>query len=112
MDGITVTIQDQELSLSIDDGTVVSIDDSEIQILTVGEQGPPGAQGASGDLNFLFVQSIPSATWTINHGLGKYPSVTVIDSAGQFVEGNIQYTSLNQVILTFSGAFSGEASCN
>jgi hypothetical protein len=68
--------------------------------------------GGSGDLNFHYTQGAAASTWTITHNLGKYPSVTVIDSANDMVEGVIQYNSVNQLTLTFSGAFSGDAYLN
>ena len=64
------------------------------------------------DKNFLFIQSIPSNTWTINHNLNKYPSVTVIDSAGTEVEGNVEHIDTNNTIIIFSGSFSGKAFIN
>jgi hypothetical protein len=36
----------------------------------------------------------------------------VVDSADNIVFGEVLYNSLNQVTLTFSGAFSGEAFFN
>jgi hypothetical protein len=59
---------------------------------------------------FNFTQLTPSATWTITHSLGRYPAITVVDSAGTVVEGEIDYVSDSQVIVTFSAAFSGQAS--
>ncbi len=50
---------------------------------------------------------IASAKWTINHDLGKYPSVTVVDSANTVVVGNVDYTTSNSLVITFSAAFSG-----
>ena len=61
------------------------------------------------DLAYAHTQSVASATWTINHNLDFYPNVTVVDSAGTIVEGEIAYTSRNQIVLTFSAAFSGTA---
>lgn len=57
-------------------------------------------------------QGVASDVWTITHNLNKYPTVTVIDSAGSEVEGDIDYTSANSVTLTFSGAFTGKAYLN
>lgn len=54
-------------------------------------------------------QSAPSTTWTINHTLGGYPSVTTVDSAKTIVEGSVQYISTTQVVVNFSSAFSGYA---
>lgn len=61
------------------------------------------------DLAYAHNQGTASATWTIVHNLDFYPNVTVQDSAGTIVEGEIAYTSRNQIVLTFSAAFSGKA---
>jgi hypothetical protein len=60
-------------------------------------------------VSYHFVQNIPAATWTIVHNLGWYPNVTIQDSAGSIVEGEIAYTSVNALTVTFSSAFSGNA---
>lgn len=78
-----------------------------------GIQGPAGPQGPVGsDKNFVFNQAIPSDTWNITHNLGKRPSVVVIDSAGSSVEGLVTYTDDNNIILTFSAEFTGDAIFN
>jgi len=61
------------------------------------------------DLAYAHTQATSSSTWTINHNLDFYPNVTVQDSAGTIVEGEISYTTRNQVVLTFAAAFSGKA---
>lgn len=58
---------------------------------------------------FAHTQGVSSNSWTITHNLNFYPNVTVIDSAGTVVEGEIFYTSRNVLTVTFSGAFSGKA---
>ena len=64
------------------------------------------------DKNYLHIQNIPSSVWNITHNLNKYPSVTVIDSAGTAVYGDIEYIDINNVRLTFSSDFSGKATLN
>ena len=64
------------------------------------------------DKTYRYVQGVSSDTWTINHNLNKYPSVTVQDSAGSVVIGELTYNNKNTITLTFSGAFSGEAHLN
>lgn len=54
-------------------------------------------------------QNTTSDTWVINHNLGFYPNVTVADSGGTIVEGEIAYTNRNSLTATFSAAFSGNA---
>lgn len=65
-----------------------------------------------GDKHFAHTQSVASATWVVTHNLGKYPSVSVVDSAGELVVGQVDYNSINQTTLTFVGAFSGKAYFN
>lgn len=71
---------------------------------------PSGNTGGSS--NYTYTQAVPSAVWTIAHGLGRHPSVTVVDSAHSVVVGDVSYPDLNTVVLTFSGGFSGQAYLN
>lgn len=64
------------------------------------------------DKNYVHVQSTASDTWEISHNLAKFPSITVVDSAGSVVIGEIEYMNINKVIIRFRGAFSGKAICN
>ena len=57
----------------------------------------------------VHTQSIAATTWTVTHTLGGRPSVTVVDSTGTTVIGDVQYNSDTQVTLTFSAAFSRSA---
>lgn len=59
--------------------------------------------------DFVFVQGTPSDTWIISHNMDCYPSVTVIDSGSNQVEGAVHYYSLNKIIITFTSGFSGRA---
>lgn len=68
--------------------------------------------GVSLDANYVYTQNVSSAVWVINHGLNKYPSVSVVDSAGSMVVGSVLYDSLNQITITFSAPFSGKAFFN
>jgi hypothetical protein len=60
-------------------------------------------------LGFIYTQNTPSATWTISHNLTFHPNVTVVDSSGSIVEGEISYPNPATVLLTFAAAFSGNA---
>lgn len=66
----------------------------------------------TGDKNYVHDQGVPSATWTVNHGLNKFCNVVVVDSAKSVVAGTIDYTDLNNVVLTFNAGFSGYAYFN
>ena len=64
------------------------------------------------DANFVFTQSSPSATWNITHNLGKFCSVTVVDSSQEYVIGAVTYVNINSLTITFSAPFSGYAYLN
>lgn len=64
------------------------------------------------DKNFVFTQASPSNTWNINHQLNKFPSVTIVDSAGTQVIGDVQHTDNNNLTVTFINQFSGKAYIN
>ena len=82
---------------------VVSPNVNEISIAASGLQGPAYTPA------YVFTQITPSDTWVIEHSLGWNPNVTVIDSAGTNVEGDIEYVSENSITLTFVSGFSGTA---
>lgn len=65
-----------------------------------------------GDLTYVHDQILSSQIWTVNHNLGKYPSIMIINSAGTVAMGDVTYINENQIIVTFSATFSGKAYCN
>ena len=76
-----------------------------------GPQGPPGQLGTFAS-TYIYTQNLPQAVWTINHNLNKYPSVTIVTSAGDWVVGDISYIDTNNLVLKFLGGFSGKAYLN
>ena len=68
--------------------------------------------GIVNDKNFVYVQATSSDIWEITHNLNKYPAVTVVDSGGSVVIGEIVYIDKNNVRITFASAFSGKAYFN
>jgi len=70
------------------------------------------AGGTSGDKSYVHVQGAASTYWTIVHNLGKFPSITVVDSGNSEVEGEVQYIDPNTVTISFSASFGGRAYCN
>lgn len=67
---------------------------------------------AATDKTFEFTQVTPSTTWDVTHNLNKFPSITVVDTGETVVIGSYNYTSKNNVTLTFSAAFAGKAYLN
>tara|TARA_R100001463_G_scaffold50268_1_gene100399 strand:+ start:207 stop:461 length:255 start_codon:yes stop_codon:yes gene_type:complete len=54
-----------------------------------------------GSITYIHVQSSSSDTWVITHDLGRFPSVTVIDSGGNVLTAAVTYNSENQLTITF-----------
>lgn len=77
-----------------------------------GAQGAAGANGIDGDKHYAHTQAVASAAWAITHNLNKYPAVTITDSAGDEVEGEVHYDSLNALTVKFSAPFAGRAYLN
>ena len=79
--------------------------------ISVSSPGPQGAPGAfdPADIFYVHTQAASSAIWTINHNLGGQPTAVVLDSAGTQCEGTFSYPSSNQMVITFTAAFSGTA---
>ena len=60
----------------------------------------------------IYEQGVASDEWVIVHNLNKYPSVTVVDSAGTVVLTAVSYDSENQCTIRMNGAFKGKAYLN
>lgn len=58
---------------------------------------------------YVHTQGSASDTWVINHSLGGYPSVTIVDTSRTHVVGEVQYDSTTQITVSFTAAFSGYA---
>lgn len=64
------------------------------------------------EMTYVHEQLIPAAVWEISHPLQKYPSVSVVDSAGSLFVGDVVYKDNANVQLTFVSAFAGKAYLN
>ena len=85
-------------------GSLISNKDYFISLLTYGQ--------SVGDKNYVFTQAVNANPWVVNHGLNKYPSVSVVNNANITVYGEVEYDSLNQVTITFKDATNGKAYFN
>ena len=72
-------------------------------VFTLSSQGVP---------TFVFTQGIPATTWNIQHNLGKFPSVSVINNNNVIINGEVTYIDNNNVQLNFSAGFFGKAYLN
>lgn len=93
---------------ALDEPTRRAILELRRRIAEVERDGGGGGPGPGG-ISYVHNQGAVASTWTIAHNLGWYPNVTVIDSGGLVVEGDLSYPNINTVQLQFSGGFSGVA---
>jgi hypothetical protein len=87
--------------------------DVELTSPTAGEvlkyDGTQWVDGTDGGAAYVFTQSAPSSTWTINHNLGHVPSVEVFDSGSQEVDADVTHPTANQTVILFTVPLSGFA---
>jgi hypothetical protein len=87
--------------------------DVELTSPTAGEvlkyDGTQWVDGTDGSAAYVFTQSAPSSTWTINHNLGYVPSVEVFDSGSQEVDADVTHPTANQTVILFTVPLSGFA---
>ena len=98
------------LSYKAGNGGLINDEDYFISLLRYNVAG-------DSDKTFVFTQGVPATVWNpptgiINHNMGKFPSITVIDTANTVVTGEYTYIDNNNVTLTFSAAFAGKAYLN
>jgi len=72
-------------------------------VFTLSSQGAP---------TFIFTQGVAATTWNIQHNLGKFPSVSVINNNNVVINGEVIYIDNNNIQLNFSAGFSGKAYLN
>lgn len=61
---------------------------------------------------YIYTQTAAEKVWHIAHNLNKFPSVSIVDTGGNIVVGNVEYISNNGLMVVFSHPFSGEAYLN
>jgi hypothetical protein len=76
-----------------------------------GDQGDPGPPGPN-DQSYKHTQAMPLTTWTIQHNMGRRPSVHAEDAAGTVIYGSIMHVDDNLLLLSFSMAITGTAYCD
>lgn len=69
----------------------------------------PTSEDFATEAGVVFSQQVASARWTIPHDLPRIPAVTVVDTGGTVVTGDVTYADAATVVVTFSAPFSGVA---
>ena len=107
-----------EVKIEIKDNTKI-----EVQAKLTGPRGPAGPEGrpgpegpmgapGNGSETITINQPIALSVWDINHGLGKRPSVTVVDSANEMAYGKVSYIDAYNIRIEFSAPFAGKVYLN
>lgn len=68
-----------------------------------------GGGGPGGPVAYVHNQGTIAASWLVEHSLGFFPNVTVIDSGGTTCEGDVGHIDDNTLTIQFSAAFTGTA---
>jgi hypothetical protein len=64
---------------------------------------------AGGGISYTHHQSVPAATWVIDHHLGLIPNVVLLDDNGQMMMAEVQFPSDQTVLVVHSAPYSGTA---
>jgi hypothetical protein len=64
------------------------------------------------DTNYVHDQQVAASSWVINHNLGKFASIHIVDTAGDEIIGEVTYNTINRITVTFTSQVSGKAYIN
>jgi hypothetical protein len=68
------------------------------------------AQALAAGRRYVHVQDPAALVWTVDHGLGRYPSGVIVRNLdGEKIEPDIEFTSGNQLVITHGEAIAGTA---
>jgi hypothetical protein len=77
-------------------------------LIEVGTPGPQGPAGTAGGSAFTHVQSAPSTSWTINHGFGREPAITIVIGSEE-VSADVNHPTVNTAVINFGTPQTGKA---
>lgn len=124
---INVTINDEPVQIV---GEIITSETVIEAVVSSGAKGDPGEKGEKGDpfrfedftkeqldslgvdKHYVHKQTIASKEWYMYHPLKKFPSVSIVDSAGTEWSGILEYVSDELVVAKFSAEMSGKAFLN
>ena len=105
--GLAVDISYGSLAPAIDVEVSNSPQISGVALSVVPTPGPTGPQGPPGAGGFTYTQSTASASWSVTHGLGRYPLASEIVVGNEVVNADITYPTVNTVSVVFASPQSG-----
>ena len=103
------------LTVDTEAGPILTVVTQQVAVFVAAAgQGAAGRDGRDGlgSTTTVFHQDSAASTWTIHHGLGRYPSVTLVDTAGDLFGAACRYPDANTVIITMNAPTAGAAFLN
>ena len=79
------------------------------------EEGEGGGESGetTGDYKmYHHLQGTAAKEWRVEHGLGKYPNVRIVDSNKMLCYGDVKYINDSVLTITFGAAEKGDAYCD
>lgn len=107
----TSSSRTQSSASTIPDSQVLTINGTQLTISGGNTIQLPEHDDSEHD-TYTHDQGLPSTVWNIVHNLDKSPSVTIVDTSGEIVDGKVAYVSSNEINVEFNAAFSGQAYLN
>lgn len=108
MSKLVIKAEEKPVDVNISENNIrVNVEEKNYKI-ELSNTGPQGSVDYS-LLGMTHEQASASTTWSITHNLGYYPSITVVDSSGNVVEGSYYYPNLTTIVASFSNSFAGKA---
>jgi len=110
---VNSSIANIQVCQTASDAGIVSWTSADIQELINRIEILEAAKPLSGsDLNYVHTQEVPLSIWTINHNLGKNPSVRIEDAEGNDIIAEINYLNINTLNIIFVIPITGTAYLN
>jgi len=107
-----VKLYSDRYGIEQDDGAWVGISHGQYTVLDIISDTDMPDTGGGGDLTYVYTQVSANTMWNVAHNLGKFPSVSVVDSGGTELLADVHYIDINSVQLLFGAATSGKAYMN
>jgi hypothetical protein len=82
------------------------------KIMTLVQQDGGTVNITWADTNYVHDQQVAASSCVINHNLGKFASIHIVDTAGDEIIGEVTYNTINQITVTFTSLVSGKAYIN
>lgn len=64
---------------------------------------------AGGGVSYVHQQTVPAATWVIDHHLGLIPNIVILDGSGQQMIAEVRFPSDQTCVVVHSAPYAGTA---